>query len=403
MTGYLYQCELALLELAERSWQDPTVELRMEVLDDIEFLYQPGLAPVELLQSKHRGDAGVLSETSKDVWRSVVSWIDAVKQLGRGASSPMPLLRLITTQVAAEGTFLHLLRSAGSRDEVGALARMETVAAATGPATTADDRGTFLKLSPPERQELVGAMVVCDGAPVMSDLDSKLIRALGIRRAEHLEAILDEIKGWWYRVAVELLERKDPRRMRASVSAQELVTRIDEVMDHFAGLNLPITEELRRLTTAEVAVYSDHLFVAQMRWVGLKDRTIGTHLRDYHHSRTQRSEWIRTFKVSEAELERYERRLWDEWDHIFVESTDAVDDETSDADAQRIGKDVLMTTMRVVANMPARQGSSTEGWIGRGTMHSLADCANTAAEPVGWHPNFEMLCQSHTCGNEQEQ
>ncbi|MCZ0211197.1 MULTISPECIES: hypothetical protein [Streptomyces] len=40
MTGYLYQCELALLELAERSWDDITVEVRMEVLNDIEFLYQ---------------------------------------------------------------------------------------------------------------------------------------------------------------------------------------------------------------------------------------------------------------------------------------------------------------------------------------------------------------------------
>lgn len=400
--GYLYQCELALFELAERSWQDPTVELRMEVLDDIEFLYEPGLAPIELLQSKHRGDAGVLSETGKDVWRSVVSWIDAVKQLGREAGSPMPLLRLITTQVAPEGTFLYLLRGSEPRDEASALTKMEVVAAATGPASTAEDRATFLNLTPLERQELVGAMVVCDGAPVMSDLDSKLVRALGIRRPEHVDAILDEIKGWWYRVAVELLERKDPGRMRASVSAQELTTRIDEVMDHFTGLTLPITEELRRLTEAEVSVYSNHLFVAQMRWVGLKDRAIGTHLRDYHHSRAQRSEWIRTFKVSEAELERYERRLWDEWDHIFVDSADAIDGKTSDADIRRIGKDVLKTTMRTVADMPARQGSATEGWVGRGTMHSLADCADTSEEPVGWHPNFEALCQSHNYGNEQE-
>ncbi|QTI87225.1 hypothetical protein [Streptomyces sp. AgN23] len=101
MTGYLYQCELALLELAQRSWDDITVEVRMEVLDDIEFLYEDTGDPFELLQSKHRENAGRLSETGKDFWRSVASWIDALIVLGSLSAGAMPLLRLVTTQVAA--------------------------------------------------------------------------------------------------------------------------------------------------------------------------------------------------------------------------------------------------------------------------------------------------------------
>ncbi|MHC5908946.1 ABC-three component system protein, partial [Streptomyces sp. S6] len=81
MTGYLYQCELALLELARHSWQDATIEVRMELLDDIEFLSPQDNTPLELLQSKHREAAGPLSETGKDFWRSVASWIDALKNL----------------------------------------------------------------------------------------------------------------------------------------------------------------------------------------------------------------------------------------------------------------------------------------------------------------------------------
>ncbi len=405
MTGYLYQCELALLELAERSWQDPAAELRMEVLDDIEFLHDAGATPAELLQSKHRIEAGSLSETSKDVWRSIASWIDALEKLGKPVTESMPLLRLVTTQVAAEGSFPYLLRNTPQRDTGLALARMEEVAAdADGPSGTAGDRTKFLGLTPARRLRLVEAMVVCDGAPVMSDLDPKLARALGIRPTnEHADAILDQIKGWWYRVAVQLLERKDPNRMRTSVSAQELATRIEEIKDHYTGLNLPITEELRRLTEAEIAAYADRLVVAQMRWIGLKDRTISTHLRDYHHARTQRSEWLRTFKITEAELDQYDRRLWNEWDHVFADLTDAVDDDTSDVEAQSIGKDVLKETMRVAADMPARRGSATESWIGRGTMHSLADRADTDADPVGWHPRFDELCRSHACDDEQEQ
>lgn len=44
MTGYLYPCELA-----RRSWYDITVEVRMEVLDDIESLYEDTDDPFELL------------------------------------------------------------------------------------------------------------------------------------------------------------------------------------------------------------------------------------------------------------------------------------------------------------------------------------------------------------------
>ncbi|UGQ13540.1 hypothetical protein LO772_08020 [Yinghuangia sp. ASG 101] len=397
MTGYLYQCELALLELADRSWEeDPSVEVRMEVLDDIEFLRDESQDPFELLQSKHRGDAGQLSETGKDFWRSVASWIDALTTLGCLVGGSMPLLRLVSTQVAAEGTFLHMLRPGPGRRVDVALARMIDVAEAPEPKTTAPDRRRFLDLPQTQRYRLVDAIEVCDGAPLMSDMDRRLTRALGINRGQDSSSILAEIKGWWYGVAVELLERKNPNRRRASVSAEELLCRLDEVKDRFAVRNLPITESLRRLTDAEIAGYEDDLVVAQMRWVGLRDRAIATHLRDYHHARAQRSEWLRTFKITEAGLEEYEQRLRYEWDHVFARHTDVVDAETPEPERTAIGARVLNDTLDRAADEPARPGSATAAWIGRGTMHSLADRAahtSVAEEAVGWHPDFVELCE----------
>lgn len=403
MTGYLYQCELALLKLAERAWDDEAVEVRMEVLDDIEFLHGSG-TPQELLQSKHRSEAGQLSETGKDFWRSVASWIDALILLDSPPRGPMPLLRLVTTQVAAEHTFLHMLRPASDRRVSQALTRMEEIAGADGPENTAKDRRRFLDLTPAQRYQLVDAMEISDGAPLMSDLDSSLAKALGIRRGQHRDAILDQIKGWWYRMAVELLERKDPQRRRASVSAEKLLCRRDEITDQFAGKNLPITESWRRLTDAEIAAYGDQLVVTQMRWIGLDDLEIATHLRDYHHARAQRSEWIRTFEITEDGLKDYERQLWDEWDHIFLRRTRRLRSDLPEADRQAIGQNVLDNTMDVAADKPARPGSTTAGWIGRGTMHSLADRAghpDTAPDAVGWHPNYTDLCRRPD--SEQEQ
>ncbi|MFE9181329.1 ABC-three component system protein [Streptomyces sp. NPDC007126] len=379
------------MELARHSWEEPTIEVRMEVLDDVEFLYGATADPHELLQSKHREKAGRLSETGKDVWRSVASWIDALRQLDRLSDGPMPLLRLVTTQIAAEHTFLYQLRPGPERCVPDALARMQEISEAEEPANTAGDRAKFAALTPAQRYRLAAAIEVNDASPLMSDLDSTLARTLGVRPGEHARAILDDIKGWWYGVAVEAL---DKTRARTSVTAQELQCRLEEITDRFAGKNLPVTETARRLTAAEIAAYQDDLVVAQMRWVGLKDRSIASYLRDYHYARAQRSKWLRTFQITEEGLEDYDRILWDEWDHVFTRHTDAIEDDTPDGERQAAGKRILHETMDKVAGLPARPGSTTEGWIGRGAMHSLADRPRTRDddEAVGWHPDHPDLC-----------
>lgn len=403
MTGYLYQCELALLELAERGWDNATIEVRMELLDDIEFLDPETHTPLELLQAKHREAAGPLSETGKDFWRSVASWIDALKALAHPSAATMPLLRLVSTQVAPKDTFFHLLRSGPDRDVRKALTRMEQIAAdADGPGTTAKDRDLFMALAPERRYQLVNAMIVHDGAPVMSDLNPSLAKELGITPSDHAEAALDAIKGWWYRMAVELLERKNPQRMRASVGAQELACLRDEVLHRYAEKDLPITETLRNLTEAELAGYEDRLVVSQMRWIDLPDDEIAMHLRSYHHARAQRSAWLRTFKITPERLEEYEQELHYEWERTFRRHTRRLRDGTPDAERQEVGQQVLDDTMDKVAGKPARHGSTTAAWIGHGALHGLADQADTAHpdRALGWHPDYTDLCNKR---EEQDQ
>jgi hypothetical protein len=396
MTGYLYQCELALLELARRSWQEPTVEVRMELLDDIEFL-DPDKTPRELLQAKHREAAGSLSETGKDFWRSVASWIDALKKLSDPSGASMPILRLVSTQTAPQGTFFQYLSAGPDRDEAKALERMEQTAGdKDGPGTTADDREMFMKLTPARRQQLVRAITVNDAAPLMSDLDSSLAKELGITPSDHAQAALEEIKGWWYGMAVKLLERRNPQRMRASVSAQELMCRRDEVTGRYIGRSLPITETLRHLTQAEIAGYSNRLVVTQMRWIGLPDDEVAMHLRDYHYARAQRSEWLRTFKITPERLEEYEGELHYEWESAFRRRTRRVRDGMSDEQHQSIGQEILDDTMDRVADTPPRPGSVTAPWIGKGSVHGLSDQADTAGpdRALGWHPDYRNRCKS---------
>ncbi|MFD7626009.1 ABC-three component system protein [Streptomyces sp. NPDC059851] len=394
MTGYLYQCELALLELARRSWQDPTVEVRMELLDDIEFL-DPDKKPRELLQAKHREAAGPLSETGKDFWRSVASWIDALENLSDPADTTLPILRLVSTQSAPPGTFFQYLSAGPDRDETKALERMERTAADDeGPGTTADDRELFMKLTPARRKQLVRAITVNDAAPLMSDLDPSLAKELGITPSDHAQAALDEIKGWWYGMAIKLLERRNPQRMRASVSAQELMCRRDEVTGRYIGRNLPITETLRHLTQAEIAQYNDRMVVTQMRWIDLPDEEVAMHLRDYHYARAQRSEWLRTFKITPERIDEYEGELHYEWENAFRRRTRRIRDDMSEEQRQTIGQEILDATMDRVADTPLRPGSVTAPWIGTGSVHGLSDQAGSAEadRQLGWHPDYRSRC-----------
>lgn len=375
----------------------------MELLDDIEFLDPETHTPLELLQSKHREAAGPLSETGKDFWRSVASWIDALKTLADPLAATMPLLRLVSTQVAPTDTFFHLLRSGPDRDVRKALTRMEEIAADTnGPGGTAKDRALFLALAPERRYQLVNAMIVHDGAPVMSDLNLSLAKELGITPSGHAQAALDAIKGWWYRMAVELLERKNPQRMRASVSAQELACMRDEVLHRYAEKDLPITESLRNLTETEIAGYEGRLVVSQMRWIDLPDVEIAMHLRSYHYARAQRSAWLRTFKITSERLEEYEQELHYEWERTFRRHTRRLRDHTSGTERQDVGQQVLDDTMDKVADKPARRGSTTAAWIGHGTIHSLADQVDTMRpdRALGWHPDYTDLCKQR---EEQDQ
>ncbi|WP_328842871.1 ABC-three component system protein [Streptomyces sp. NBC_00258] len=404
MTGYLYQCELALLELARHSWQDATVEVRMELLDDIEFLDPQDNTPRELLQSKHREAAGPLSETGKDFWRSVASWIDALKALSDRSETSMPLLRLVSTQIAIENTFLHQLRPGAGRDASKALARMEEVAKdEDGPDGTAKDRALFMGLTPAQRHQLVSAITVNDGAPVMSDLDSSLAKELGITPSGHAQAALDEIKGWWYGMAVRLLERKNRDRMLPSVKAEQLMCRRDEIIGRYAGKSLPITQKLNDLTQAEISGYADRLVVTQMRWIGLPDDEVAMHLRDYHYARAQRSEWLRTFKVTPERLEEYEGELHYEWETAFRRRTRRIRDDMSEADRQCTGQEILDDTMDRVADTPLNPGSVTAPWIGKGSIHGLSDQADTADadRAVGWHPDYGQLCKRRNETQEQ--
>ena len=76
--GYLYQARLALAECLRYAYDDFSVEIAIEKLDDVSF-EKDGTA-LELLQTKHHlKKAGDLSDGSVDLWKTLRVWAQAVK------------------------------------------------------------------------------------------------------------------------------------------------------------------------------------------------------------------------------------------------------------------------------------------------------------------------------------
>ena len=69
LTGYLFQARYALLRGLEEGRHHPGHALSIEKFDDVAF--EEAGRPVELIQTKHHGNRGDVSDTSVDLWKTL--------------------------------------------------------------------------------------------------------------------------------------------------------------------------------------------------------------------------------------------------------------------------------------------------------------------------------------------
>lgn len=379
--GYLYQCQWALVELAERGREDPSVELRLEALDDIDFMSDG--TPDELLQVKHHvTPASDLTENNTDLWRSINAWLDTIDlSLDR-----IPVLRLLTTAEVPNSGVLSKLRSGPERDASAALVALESAATNSRSRTTAPWRQAFLSRSPEHRAALVEAIVIDDGAPHAADIDKSLRKAFGyvVPRGRE-DDYIRYLKGWWSGISVSLLDRS-----LQAVKAEDLRVQAEDLRDQFGPQTLPLDPQvMAKFAPEDADVYRDRTFVTQLLWIALDETRLLKAIRDYHRAYTQRSEWLRRGYLCEAEIDRFAFALHDEWEQVFDRLA---------ARAKRAGdvtpEDTGMAVFEdVCANSRARiRERFDQGWLNRGTLHQLAE--GFAGLTIGWHPEFERRLEA---------
>ncbi len=377
--GYLYQARYALFLALSNSEE---YDLSIESLDDISF--ETDGTPCELLQLKHHRSPGNLTDSSSDLWKTIRIWSTYLKQ-GRIAL-PNASLTLVTTNEASEGSVAALLRPGKGRDPRQATQKLLAVSAGSSSQGLQRSFTAFKELTSAEQELLVGSIQVLDCSPNIVDTEPKIqSKFIGVRR-ENRRSVYERLEGWWFNKVVMHLDT-DSLEL---ISGFEVRDKLCEINEQFKPDALPI-DYLDYQPPEQPASSSDtRQFVTQLKAIALHNKRIEKAILDYYRAFEQRSRWAREDLLINDELEKYERKLIDEWERYYFMLEEEMNNPNEEEPVyQDIGRKIY-NWMEREADYRIRSQVSEE-YVMRGSYHMLAD---QNPPRIAWHCKFvERLAQ----------
>lgn len=379
--GYLYQARLALAESLRYTYVDSSIEIAIEKLDDVSF-EKEGNA-FELLQTKHHlNKAGNLSDGSVDLWKTIRVWAQTTK-----ADPSLPSrtrFALITTAKAPEGSAASLLRptstNAGARNPEKAETLLMQAAAASKNATLKKAVAVFAALTPAIRKELVGAIDVLDGTPLIADLSAVIEEQLRmIAPRGKLVLAREQLEGWWWPRICAALQAETP----GTIPVLEVEQKLDDIRDSLKRDALPLDMEDVEPSQEELGSLDEMRFVRQLLSIGVGSLRMQYAKRDFYRASAQRSRWARQSLLFDGEVGRFEKRLVEEWQPRFAQMCDGIANDCDDITLRQAGQQ-LYGWVENDARFPIRTQISR--FLNVGSYHILADALR-----VGWHRDYEAL------------
>lgn len=370
--GYLFQIRYALLTLLE----DETLSLRIEALDDIEIVPAAG-GMAAAYQLKHRADGVKITDASVDLWKTLRVWATGIKS---GDIAPDAIaLSLVSTASAEPNSIASLLRRSKERNAELAHKKADDYASKSKNATLATSIAAYESLSVGQKTAMFNAITVHDGSLNIDDARKALEAKLAMAVARQFRSPLaDRVEGWWFKVCVEHLLGTKPL-----IAGYELFDAVTSLASQFSNDSLPIDCYAVKPDSAQAGELKNRAFVAQLEKIGISAARIQYAVLDYYRAFTQRSRWVKDHLLIDDELERYEDKLFDEWNRVRLAFEDKFGEHASDHALVELGKN-LLDWAEQTANIRIRPQVS-EAYVMRGSFHMLAD-----QDPprIKWHRNF---------------
>lgn len=371
MLGYLYQCRYALLRSLEEARNSAGISVSIERFDDVAF--DRSGDPVDLIQTKHHGKPGSLSDSSVDVWKTLQIWMERVIDDPAGASDFRFVL--LTTSTAATGSAVENLRADDERNESRASEQLVEVAQISTNQKTENSRKQFLEMTSAQRELLISRVWVFDNAPNIVDVAEDLEELLRFAAPESKRrTLLAHLEGWWFSRTIAALCDS----MQSSIPLSSIEDKVYEISNSLKMDGLPLDETIDAMAPVTSLPSENLVLVRQLNLVRVSEQTTKAALRDYFRAFAQRSRWARENLLLDREVERYDRGLVEDWELEFSALSEDVEGQGEEEKCMK-GRDLLRWANRVVRPLRGRD----EMWLSRGSYQMLAETTS-----IGWHPDF---------------
>lgn len=380
MLGYLYQVRYALFLLLDND--DEQSQISIEKFDDIAFSNDD--TPEVMLQLKHHTKTnGNLTDSSTDIWRTIKVWADLVKSDTSFLTSTKFLI--LTTAKAPDGTAANYLKPKCKeigRDEKSAYAILKNIAETSKNVAHKAYYKSFINLGNHLAANLVSNIYVIDGSSDIVDVRNdilKIIRYGSLPKYE--QRIFERLEGWWYDKSIDYLVSEQLMFTNQKQIRSIIATIRDEYTEDNLPIDIPFLDEL----DIENLPVKDRLFYEQLRIICLSNNRIRIAISDYYRAFAQRANWVRDNLLYINELDKYEERLVDEWQRMFFEMQEDLDDYGDDIEEkqkQKLGKFLYNRIQEKDIRIRPR---CSEPFVMRGSYHLLANRLL-----VGWHSDFNI-------------
>lgn len=374
MIGYLYQVRFALALLLDDD--NPNSQISIEKFDDIAFS-QDG-EPRQLIQLKHHVQKhGNLSDSSTDLWRTLKVWIDTIKKSPEILNEAKFLI--ITTAIAPDNTASSYLKDNEIRDVNIAYQKLKVVSDKSENKEHKKYYDAFSRMEESIMKKLLSQTYIIDKASNITDVEKtfrKQIRYSCVPKYE--DPICQRLEGWWYKKAIEALCSDEP----IFVTQSQVRTLIVSISQEYTEENLPIDIfDIEDFQESDLGA-DEKVFYEQLKLISIGNRRMQMALRDYYRAFRQRANWIRNDLLYINELEKYEERLIDEWEHLFAAMEDdlaqcvGITENEKIKEGRKLFSDIEKRDIRI-------RSKCQEAFVMRGSYHILANQLR-----VGWHKDF---------------
>lgn len=378
MLGYLYQVRYALYLLLEND--DEQAQIGIEKFDDISFSHDD--TSETMIQLKHHTKScGDLSNASTDIWRTVNVWADFIsKDIARLESTKFIIITTAASPLNSAASYLVPKSNGIVRDSNKAYDILKNVAESSQNIKHKPFYTAFMNLGEYLGKNLVNSIYVIDRSSNIIDVKAdirKIIRYGSLPKYE--DRICERLEGWWYDKAIEYLTSEQP----LFINQKQIRSLISAIRDEYSEDNLPIDTSVLDKIEIENLPENDRVFYEQLKLICLNNQRVNLAIRDYYRAFKQRANWIRDDLLYINELDRYEERLIDEWQRMFLmmqEDLEEYGDELDEKTKQKYGKSLFNKIQDKDIRIRER---CSEPFVMRGSYHSLANRLS-----VGWHIDF---------------